>query len=96
MKNLNVKIPLSIAQHMDDNALLNPIYLTEFITVNLNHADSLDKPISELCYNYTFKIDTDLHKTIKLKALEVDLPMNELIGRLIEKCFYFYQYYQEG
>ena len=88
MKSLNVKIPLPVAQLMDDNAQLNPIYLTEFITANLSRADSLDKPISELCYNYTFKIDDSLHKTIKLKALEIDLPMNDLIGRLLAK---FYQ-----
>ena len=88
MKSLNVKIPLPLAQLMDDNAQLNPIYLTEFITANLDHADSLDKPISDLCYNYTFKIDSKLHKSIKLKALEVDLPMNDLVGRLLAK---FYQ-----
>ena len=88
MKSLNVKIPLPVAQLMDDNAQLNPIYLTEFITANLSHSDSLDKPISDLCYNYTFKIDNKLHKTIKLKALEVDLPMNDLVGRLLAK---FYQ-----
>ena len=88
MKSLNVKIPLPLAQLMDDNEQLNPIYLTEFITANLDNADSLDKPISDLCYNYTFKIDNALHKTIKLKALEVDLPMNDLVGRLLAK---FYQ-----
>ena len=44
---------------------------------------SLDKPIGELSYNYTFKITKDLHKSIKLIALEVDIPMNELIGRLL-------------
>ena len=88
MKSLNVKIPLPVAQLMDDNAQLNPIYLTEFITANLYQADSLDKPISDLCYNYTFKIDDDFHKLIKLKAIEVDLPMNDLVGRLLAK---FYQ-----
>ena len=88
MKSLNVKIPITIAQHMDDNEQLNPIYLTEFITANIRHADSLEKPISDLCYNYTFKIDNKLHKTIKLKAIELDLPMNDLVGRLLVK---FYQ-----
>ena len=88
MKSLNIKIPISDAQDMDDNAQLNPIYLTEFITAYIIHADSLDKPITDLCYNYTFKIDSKLHKTIKLKSLEVDLPMNELVGRLLAK---FYQ-----
>ena len=88
MKSLNVKIPLEVAQRMDDNAHLNPIYLSKFIRGNLIHADNLEHPISDLCYNYTFKIDNDLHKSIKLKALEVNLPMNELVGRLIDK-FYF-------
>ena len=88
MKSLNIKIPLSDAQDMDDNEQLNPIYLSEFITATLNHNDSLDNPIRELCYNYTFKIDNDLHKSIKLKALELDLPMNELVGRLIDKYYF--------
>ena len=60
MKSLNVKIPLSVAQRMDDNAQLNPIFLTQFITDNLSYVYSLDKPINDLCYNYTFKIDNDL------------------------------------
>ena len=87
MKSLNVKIPLSIAQHMDDSAQLNPSYISNFIIDHLDSADSLDKPISELSYNYTFKIDNVLHKTIKLIALELDLPMNELVGRLLAKFY---------
>lgn len=87
MKSLNVKIPLSVAQKMDENAHLNPTYLTQFITDNLSYVYSLDKPITELSYNYTFKIDTDLHKSIKLIALEADLPMNELVGRLLTKFY---------
>ena len=87
MKSLNVKIPLTVAQRMDDNAQLNPIFLTQFITDNLSYVYSLDKPINELSYNYTFKIDTDLHKSIKLIALEADLPMNELVGRLLAKFY---------
>lgn len=87
MKSLNVKIPLSIAQHMDDRAQLNPTYIANFITEYIANADNLDKPISELSYNYTFKIDNDLHKTIKLTALEVNLPMNELVGRLLAKFY---------
>ena len=87
MKSLNVKIPLSVAQRMDDNAQLNPIFLTQFITDNLSYVYSLDKPINELSYNYTFKIDTDLHKAVKLIAFEADLPMNELVGRLLAKFY---------
>ena len=87
MKSLNVKIPLSVAQTMDDKAQLNPMYMSKFIINHLDHADSLDKPISELSYNYTFKIGNALHKHIKLKAIELDLPMNELVGRLLAKFY---------
>lgn len=87
MKSLNAKIPLSVAQRMDENAQLNPTYLAQFITDNLSYIYSLDKPINELSYNYTFKIDDDLHKSIKLIALEADLPMNELVGRLLAKFY---------
>ena len=88
MKSLNIKIPVPVAQRMDDNAQLNPVYLTQFIIENIDRDYSLDKPISELCYNYTFKIDDGFHKLIKLKAIELDLPMNDLVGRLLVK---FYQ-----
>lgn len=87
MKTLTVKIPLSIAQKMDDRAELNPNYLTGFIVSNLNNANTLDRPIQELSYNYTFKIDKDVHKMVKLKSIELDLPMNDLLGRLLEKYY---------
>lgn len=87
MKSLNIKIPLSIAKEMDDRAQLNPDYISTFIKNNLWAVEGnkeLEKPITEMAYNYTFKIDSDLHKTIKLISLKVDLPMNELIGRLLQ------------
>lgn len=87
MKSISIKIPVSIAQRMDDNAQLNPVYLTQFIIDNLHQDDSLDKPISELCYNYTFKIGDDFHKLIKLKAIELELPMNEMVGRMFSKYY---------
>ena len=87
MKTLTVKIPLSIAQKMDDRAELNPNYLEGFIVSHLNNTDILDKPIQELSYNYTFKIDKDVHKMVKLKSIELELPMNELVGRLLAKYY---------
>lgn len=88
MKSLNIKIPLSIAQQLDDNAQLNPSYITGFIVTHLKEVDSvLDKPITEMSYNYTFKVPADLHQVVKIKSVEKDLAMNDLIGRLLA-CYY--------
>ena len=87
MKSLNIKIPLSVAQLMDDNAQLNPEYITSFIVEHYNKSDSLDQPISEICYSYTFKIDDRLHKAIRLQAFELELPMNEMVGRMFSKYY---------
>lgn len=89
MKSLNIKIPLSTAQLMDDNAELNPNYITSFIATHLRYATKAkDHEMTGLAYNYTFKVPSDLHKAVKLKAIELDLPMNELVGRLLD---YYYK-----
>lgn len=87
MKSINVKIPLTVATELDDRAELNPMYLTEFLVTYLNCEEGAKQPITELSYNYTFKIDSELHKAVKLKAIEQDLPMNEFIGRLLNKYY---------
>lgn len=87
MKCINVKIPLTVATELDDRAELNPMYLTEFLVTYLNCEEGVKQPIAELSYNYTFKIDNELHKAVKLKAIEHDLPMNEFIGRLLNKYY---------
>ena len=90
MKSLNIKIPLSIAKEMDDRGQLNPAFISAFIKNNLWTVDGnkeLDKPIKEMSYNYTFKIDSDLHKTIKLISIQIGLPMNELVGRLLQAYY---------
>lgn len=89
MKTINVKIPLEIACDMDNRARLNPQWLTTFIITNWSYVDLVkDWPINDLTYNYTFKVPAELHKMIKLQAIELDIPMNELIGRLLT---YFYK-----
>lgn len=86
LKSINAKIPLSVAQHLDDRGQLNPQYLTYFIRFNMLRPIP-DEHIDELSYNYTFKIDADLHRSIKLCAMDNNLPMNELLGRLL-KAYY--------
>lgn len=87
MKSMNVKIPLDIAARMSDNAELNPSFITGLIVTNFRSLPKLVEKIEEPAFNYTFKIDSDLHKSIKFKAIELDLPMNELIGRLIVEFY---------
>ena len=85
MKSLNIKIPLSIAQQLDDRGQLNPNFLENFIEEYMYHSQGVtfDKPLAELPYTYTFKVHDKFHKMLKLEAIERDLAMNELIGRLI-------------
>lgn len=85
MKSLNIKIPLTIAQQLDYWGQLNPNYLENFIVEYMYHSQGVtfDKPITELTYNYTFKVHDSTHKMLKLEAIERELAMNELIGRLI-------------
>lgn len=89
MKSLNIKIPLSIAQQLDDNAQLNPEYLTGFLVSHLSYGSTIkNHKLEGLMYNYTFKAPKDLHRMVKLKAIELDLPMNEFAGRLLA---YYYK-----
>jgi hypothetical protein len=85
MKSLSVKIPLSIAQLMDDSAQLNPNWVAGFLVLNYNRP--INKRPQEMTYNYTFKVHDDLHKTIKLKAIDHDLPINEFVARLLSTYY---------
>lgn len=88
MKTINVKIPLDIAQDLDDRGRLNPQWLTSFIITNWSYASLVkDKPLEGLSYTYAFKVDEDLHKMVKLKSVELDIPMNELLGRLLQRFY---------
>jgi hypothetical protein len=86
MKAINAKIPLSVAQLMDNNAQLNPQFLSTFITKNLLKPCP-DQPVESMAFNYTFKIDTDIHNSVKIKAQENNLPVTEFLGRLL-KAYY--------
>lgn len=82
MKTINIKIPLKIAQAMDDRAQLNANYMTYFISTYLSK-DVPKQPIQELTYNYAFKVDESLHEVVKEKAIDNKIPMNEMLGRLM-------------
>jgi hypothetical protein len=86
MKSLSIKIPIAVAQLMDDNAELNPNWLTGFLVLNYTK-EAPSEPLSGLTMNYTFKIDEGLHKAVKLAAIEANLPINEFVGRLLAEHY---------
>ena len=90
MKSLNIKIPVDLAVDMDNRAQLNPDFITGFLITYLNcatHENLKDVHYKTLTYTYTFKIDSDVHKAVKLKAIELDMPMNEMVARLLIKYY---------
>ena len=86
MKSLSIKIPLSIASSMDDKARLNPSWIAGFLIVNKNKPID-DERVKGLTYNYTFKVEDELHKHVKLLAIEHGLPLNEFVARLLVKYY---------
>ena len=82
-KSLNIKIPLPILKQLDDKGQLNPNYLEGFIVAHLHTNEGLNEPVTELSQNYTFKVDEQLHKAVKLKSIENDTNMNEYVARLL-------------
>lgn len=86
LKSINIKIPLTIAQRLDDRGQLNPQYISQFITT-FSDSEVPKLPISELTYNYTLKVNADLHKKMKIRSIENNLPMNEMLGRLLVKYY---------
>jgi predicted HicB family RNase H-like nuclease len=77
---------MKIAQQMDDKAQLNPSWIAGFLIIN-KEKKVPQQPVQGLCMNYTCKIDSLLHKHIKLIAIEHDLPINEFVARLLEKYY---------
>lgn len=90
MKSLYVKIPKDIAEKMHDLGQINNSYIKGFITANLHKLDGMESPVEGLYVNYTMKVESDLHKSIKLKSITLDMTMTDLLARM------FSNYYDEG
>jgi len=85
-KSISIKIPLSLAHTMDDRAQLNPAYFSRFIM------DYICLPVPEESFQektlqYSFKVDDKLHRFIKIKSMDNNLSMNEMLGRLLVKHY---------
>jgi hypothetical protein len=80
-KSLFIKIPIHIAEQMSENAHLNPNWIEGFLVLNYRNITP-DIKLEGLNMNYTFKIDSELHKQIKLLAFENGMNISEYVGRL--------------
>jgi len=87
-KTLSIKIPIELAGVMSEMGQLNPQYLKEFLNRELWTANRLKdhQPVGHHM-TYTFKVDNDLHKVVRLKAFNEDLPVNEMVGRMIDNYY---------
>lgn len=82
MKSLSIKMPVDVAQHMDDRAELNPRHISLIITERLQDFKKADMPAG-LYYGYVFKISDDLHKAIKLAATMNDMTISDFVCQLL-------------
>jgi hypothetical protein len=85
-KTMNINIPITIAQRMDDRGELNPSSLMDFLE-NYLSCDCTDVEIDELTLTYTFKVDEDIHKAVKMKALLSDMTIKSYVGKLLKKFY---------
>lgn len=87
MKSLSIKIPVKMAVDMDDNNNLNPVYLKDFIN-RYKDCEFSNEPCPGLTLPYTFKIDAESHRAIKLAAIGHEMAMNEFICRLLQQYYW--------
>lgn len=89
MKTLTIKLPLSIAQLMDDRAQLNPAWISDFLSYYgfAREVGDDDLPRTML-YTYSFKVDEDLHATIKDEAARQGLSITQYVRRLFEENYH--------
>lgn len=88
MKTLTIKINLDVVQQMDDRGQLNPSFVTDFIQNHLGHAFLGERRTSQLPFTYTFKVPDNLHKAVKMAALQKDLTMSEYVRQMFQVYYY--------
>ena len=85
-KTINISIPVTIAQSMDDRGLLNPEYIGVFLDTFIQCP--IDKEdINQLLYRYSFKIDGDIHKKVKARSIEGNLSIADFTAQLFHKYY---------
>lgn len=92
MKTLTIKINLDEAQQLDDRGQLNPTFITAFIQNHLGHAFLGERRTTQLPFTYTFKVSDELHKAVKMAALNDDLTMSEYVRQMFQVYYYTEDY----
>ena len=88
MKTITIKINLDQAEELDDRAQLNPTFVSEFITRHLHAAFIGEHRSTQLPFTYTLKVSNELHKALKMAALQDDLTMSEYVRQMFKVYYY--------
>ena len=94
MKTITIKINLDQAQELDDRAQLNPTFISEFITRYL-HEDFIGGRSTQLPFTYTLKVTNELHKALKMTAMQNDMTMSEYVRQMFQVYYHPEGYYPE-
>lgn len=85
MKTLNIKLSLDTYNLLCDNGQLNPTYIKEILLLDSNYENLPE--LSSPTVNYALKVDNDFHLNLKRCALENEMTLAEISGRLFEKNY---------
>ena len=88
MKTITIKINLDQVQELDDRAQLNPTFVSEFITRHLHDAFIGERRSTQLPFTYTLKVSNELHKDLKMTALQNDMNMSEYVRQMFQVYYY--------
>ena len=88
MKTITIKINSDQVQELNDRAQLNPTFVSEFITRHLNAAFIGERRSTQLPFTYTLKVSNELHKALKMAALQNDMTMSEYVRQMFQVYYY--------
>lgn len=84
MKTITIKINLDQAQELDDREQLNPMFVSEFITQYVHGMFIGEQRSTQLPFTYTLKVSNELHKALKMAALQKDMTMTEYVRQMFQ------------
>lgn len=88
MKTITIKLNLDQAQELDDRGQLNPPFVGEFITRHLYVPLIGERRSTQLPFTYTLKVSNELHKELKMAALQEDMTMSEYVRQMFQVYYY--------
>ena len=93
MKTITIKLNLDQAQELDDRGQLNPTFVGVFIARHLHgrhlHAAFIgERRSTQLPFTYTLKVSNELHKALKMAALQEDMTMSEYVRQMFQVYYY--------